>query len=47
MAIKYSENLFIKIPKKIKEEATMRAESRGKNLSEYVRDLIVRDLEGK
>lgn len=47
MGLKYNETLFIKIPENIKEVAKQRAEFRGKTLSEYVRDLIVRDIEGK
>lgn len=42
---KFTNNLMIKITNELKEKATKKAESKSKNLSEYVRDLIVKDLE--
>ena len=46
MGLRYDGKMLIKIPKNIKEEARRKAESRGKTLSEYVRDLMVKDLKG-
>ena len=47
MGLRYDGKMLIKIPENIKEEARQKAANRGKTLSEYVRDLIVRDLKGK
>lgn len=46
MGLRYDGKMLIKIPENIKEEARRKAESRGKTLSEYVRDLMVKDLKG-
>ncbi|MGN1327559.1 MAG: hypothetical protein ACI4VQ_05765 [Clostridia bacterium] len=46
MGLKYDGTMLIKIPEDIKEEARKKAESRGKTLSEYVRNLIVTDIKG-
>lgn len=42
---KYIDNLIIKIPTKMKEEIKEKAASKYKNVSEYIRDLIVEDLQ--
>lgn len=41
---KFDEVLFIKLPKEMKEKITEQADKNFKNVSEYVRELIVRDL---
>lgn len=42
---KYNNYLMIKITNELKEKAIKKAEEKSKNLSEYIRDLIVKDLE--
>ena len=41
---KFEESLFIKMPKELKEKIAKKAEENFKNVSEYVRDLIVENL---
>lgn len=43
----YSENLMIKIPKELKDEAKKKAEQEYKTVSDYIRGLIIRDLQNK
>lgn len=47
MGVIYDNTMLIKIPSRIKEEADKQAKKKGKTLSSYVRDLIVKDLEEK
>lgn len=44
MGIKYDSQIFIKIPASIKEQAEEKAFSESKTISEYIRNLIVKDL---
>lgn len=41
----YDENLMILIPKEMKEQVKEKAKSEYKTVSDYVRNLIVKDLE--
>lgn len=41
---KFDEVLFVKLPKEMKEKLHKKATKKYKNVSEYVRDLIVEDL---
>lgn len=47
MGIRYDSKMLIKMQAKIKEQAEEKAESLGKTLSSYVRDLIVNDIKGE
>lgn len=41
---KFNEVLYIKLPKELKEKMQQRADKKIKTTSEYVRDLIIKDL---
>lgn len=43
----YDENLMILIPKEMKEKLKEKAKSKYQTVSDYVRNLIVKDLEKK
>lgn len=44
MGIRYDDQMLIKIQAHIKEEAEKRAEKTGRTLSQYVRELILKDM---
>lgn len=43
----YNDNLMILIPKEMKEQIKEKAKSKYQTVSDYVRNLIVKDLEEK
>lgn len=47
MRIRYDCKLMINLTTQMKEEANKKAMERGQNLSTYIRDLIVKDIEKK
>lgn len=43
---KYDDVIFIKLPSDLKEKAKLKSEVLCKNISEYIRDLIIKDTIG-
>lgn len=44
MGIRYDDQMLIKIQAQIKAEAEKRAEKTGRTLSQYIRELILKDI---
>lgn len=44
MGVRYDSQIFIKIPKAIKEQVDKKADEESKTISDYIRSLIVKDL---
>ena len=43
---RYDDIFILKLPKDLKEKTKLKADARCKNVSQYIRDLIIKDIIG-